>query len=111
MDELGVGVEYFKSPLNGEFTGQYFTNDDGSVKVAAITMTKDVSHVQVIKKAMTDYEWHDEDFLLATYPKNGKLILTRSFQRVFYHNMHTSHTLFYYNNTSMCILILNGDED
>ena len=33
MDELGVGVEYFKSPLSGKFTGEYLTNDDGSVNV------------------------------------------------------------------------------
>ena len=74
MDELGVGVEYFKSPLIGEFTGEYLTNDDGSVKVAAIAMNKDPKAIQMVKQAMVEYQWHDEDFLLATFPKNRNLI-------------------------------------
>ena len=49
------------------------TNDDGSVKVAAIAMNKDPKAIQMVKQAMVEYQWHDEDFLLATFPKNGKL--------------------------------------
>jgi len=71
MDQLGNDTGFFKSPTNGEFTGQYFTNDDNSVKVAAVTMSSDVKSVEVVRQAMNEYKWNDEDFLLATYPKNG----------------------------------------
>lgn len=66
MDELADGVEYFKNPNNGEFTGSYFINDEGTVKVARLIASGD------IVQAMNEYEWIDGDILLATYPKNGK---------------------------------------
>ncbi|XP_067947486.1 sulfotransferase 1C2A-like [Watersipora subatra] len=59
------------SPLlmSGAATGQYFVSDDGSVKVAAIVMDKNV--FPKARSDLEEYKWNDSDFLLATFPKNG----------------------------------------
>ena len=57
-------------PVAGTKTQQYFTSDDGQVKVPAVFVSQD--SVNEVRTALKSYKWRDEDFLLATYPKNGK---------------------------------------
>ncbi|XP_067947484.1 sulfotransferase 1C2-like [Watersipora subatra] len=56
-------------PLSGAATGQYFVSDDGSVKVAALVMNKDI--FPKVRSDLEEYKWNDSDFLLATFSKNG----------------------------------------
>jgi len=60
----------------------YFSNQDGSVKVTAISNFGipggDIEHFHEVSRDMQKYKWRDEDFLLATYPRNGKYISINS---------------------------------
>ncbi|XP_067945619.1 sulfotransferase 1C2-like [Watersipora subatra] len=49
--------------------GEYFTNDDQTVRVAA--MLKRPELFPRVKAELATYKWNDSDFLLATYPKTG----------------------------------------
>ena len=66
----------FDDPLSGRNTGYYMTSSDGEIKVAAPCMpgmTTQEQFDQIIKD-ITEYQWRDGDFLLASYPKTGKCI-------------------------------------
>lgn len=66
-----MDMEYMKNPSNGEFTGAYLSSDDGLIRVPGMTMNPDPAAFAEVKQSMAEYKWHDEDFLLATFPKNG----------------------------------------
>jgi len=56
-------------PVAGAVTNQYMSSDDGSVKVPVVYINEESS--KKIKEDINRYKWHSDDFLLATYPKNG----------------------------------------
>ncbi|XP_067940730.1 sulfotransferase 1C2A-like [Watersipora subatra] len=56
-------------PRGAKAHGHYMTNDDESVKIPAMMVKEE--GFQAVYKAIKSYKWKDEDFLLATYPKNG----------------------------------------
>ena len=54
----------------------HFVSEDGSVSVpsipmAALTKGDEDEYFERITRALKEYRWRDEDFLLATYPKSG----------------------------------------
>ena len=53
----------------------YFTNEDGTVKVPAFDHLESVEanykHFSEIQSDMAEYKWRDGDFLLTAYAKNG----------------------------------------
>ena len=56
----------------------YFTNEDGTVRVPAFDELDDAEanakKFKAIKKCWEEYKWRDgKDFLLNTFPKNGKI--------------------------------------
>ena len=66
----------FNDPLSGRNTGYYMTSSDGEITVAAPCMpgmTTQEQFDQIIKD-ITEYQWRDRDFILASYPKTGKCI-------------------------------------
>ena len=57
----------------------HFVSEDGSVRVSSIPMAiltngNEDEYFERITRALKEYRWRDEDFLLATYPKNGKIL-------------------------------------
>ncbi|XP_067947799.1 sulfotransferase 1C2-like isoform X2 [Watersipora subatra] len=58
-----------KHPMCGSVTGEYLSNEDGSVQVPAFFM--DAEKFQRIQSDLKTYKWNDSDFLLATFPKCG----------------------------------------
>jgi len=62
-------MNVFQHPMRGAVTNQYFSSEDGTVKVPAIGTT--LPDFQLLRQDIEEYKWNDEDFLLATYPKNG----------------------------------------
>ena len=57
----------------------HFVSEDGRVSVPSILMevlTKgdEDEYFERITRAIKEYRWRDEDFLLATYPKNGNIL-------------------------------------
>ncbi|XP_067940732.1 sulfotransferase 1E1-like [Watersipora subatra] len=56
-------------PRGSSVTNLYVSSEDGSVKIPA--MVVDEGAFGEIYQALKDYKWHEEDFLLASYPKNG----------------------------------------
>lgn len=72
MENVDSRIVYKRNPLNGEFTGCYLSNKDGSARVAHVTVNPEPSIMKEVKDSMDEYKWHDEDYLLASYPKNGK---------------------------------------
>lgn len=71
---MSESENYLLNPLNGEFTGRYRLSDDGKVKVAGVVTghPSDKEILAKIDKEMDEYVWCEDDFLLSTYPKNGK---------------------------------------
>ncbi|XP_067947917.1 sulfotransferase 1C2-like [Watersipora subatra] len=61
--------ETLTHPMAGSITGQYFANDDGTVKVPAIFFMPEV--FKNVCSDLASYKWNETDFLIATYPKNG----------------------------------------
>ena len=56
-----------------------FVSEDGKVSVPSILMavlTKgdEDEYFEWITRALKEYRWREEDFLLATYPKNGNIL-------------------------------------
>lgn len=53
--------------------GRYLHSDDGSVQVPSVIRgTNTEEQFDVATKAQNEYIWRTGDFILATYPKNGK---------------------------------------
>ncbi|XP_067947743.1 sulfotransferase 1C2-like [Watersipora subatra] len=71
FDKLEEKMEnrFSSHPLSGSKTGQYFTNEDGTVKVPAIMLTPEL--LDAIRTDLVTYRWNSSDFLLSTYFKNG----------------------------------------
>jgi len=62
-----------KFPLSGSKTSCHLTSDDGKVQVPAMLHTKDM--FEEVLKDLQEYTWNEKDFLLTSFPKNGKTTL------------------------------------
>ena len=56
-----------------------FVSEDGSISVPSTPMSRltngdEDEYFERITRAMKEYRWREEDFLLATYPKNGNIL-------------------------------------
>ena len=56
----------------------HFVSEDGSVRVPSVPMSRLTNgdqdeHFERITRALKEYRWREEDFLLATYLKNGNI--------------------------------------
>ncbi|XP_067940695.1 sulfotransferase 1C2A-like [Watersipora subatra] len=56
-------------PRGGTVTNCYMVSEDESVKISALVVKEE--GFKAVVNAVKTYEWKDEDFLLASYPKNG----------------------------------------
>jgi len=74
---LKVTMDIPQHPMGGAVTNKYMSSDDGSVKVPAIYINEESS--KKIEEDLNRYKWHSDDFLLATYPKNGMFYLGHSY--------------------------------
>ena len=57
----------------------HFVSEDGSVRVpsipmAALTKGDEDEYFEKITRALKEYRWREEDFLLATFAKNGNIL-------------------------------------
>jgi len=57
----------YQHPWGASVTNEYFTSDDGTVKVPA--RVKD--DFATLRRDMLEYKWDSRDFLLSSYFKNG----------------------------------------
>ena len=62
-----------------------FVSEDGSISVPSTPMSRltngdEDEYFERITRAMKEYRWREEDFLLATYPKNGNILKKNTYR-------------------------------
>ena len=72
---VSYSSEDIYNPVSGRVSGAYMTSEDGSHKVAAMGWGNgdEREFTDKVRTQMQQYVWRDEDFLLTTYPKTGKV--------------------------------------